>query len=317
MPFRKHASRKSSNEGSPERRSQHGKPSRVDLHLHTTYSDGSLTPAEVVALAAEAGLSAVAICDHDNIDGIDEALAAGEELGVAVLAGVELSVVWEEFRDVHLLGYQFDPHHEGLRQALAEFREVRERRNEEVVRRVNEKLSQEGRAPLDFERVREFAGGTVGRPHVARALAEKGYVKSTEEAFRNYLVPCNAPKRYFPIADAIDLVHAAGGVAVLAHPPFITQARKGLEVLFDTFADFGLDGIEAWNSGANNDDIDWTITQARRRGLIVTGGSDFHGTPKGDIRIGTGHGNLRIPYSCVEEIRRAVQERQAAHGRVD
>jgi predicted metal-dependent phosphoesterase TrpH len=281
----------------------------VDLHLHSSYSDGIHPPAEVVRMAAEVGLAAAAICDHDNIDGIDEAMEAGRAHGVEVLSGVELSVVWESFRDIHLLGYEFDHHHPELSGALREFQDYRESRNEQVLARVNEKLRQEGREPVDFEAVRVLAGGTVGRPHIAMALIGRGYVRSTEEAFQRYLVPCNVPKRYFPIDEAIDLIHRAGGIAVLAHPPFVTPDRKTFLGLLDTFLPLGLDGVEAYNSGATNDDIDWYLTAARRRGLIVTGGSDFHGIEGGGIVLGGGRGNLKIPYACVEEIHALLAKR--------
>lgn len=279
----------------------------VDLHLHSTCSDGVHPPAEVVRMAARVGLAAVSLCDHDNIDGIDAAFAAGEEFGVEVLPGVELSVVWESLEDIHLLGYGFDHHHPELRQALQDFQQFREGRNEKIVARVNEKLGREGKPFIAFERVLELAGGTVGRPHIAMALQEKGNVRSAEEAFQQYLVPCNVPKRFFPAGEAIDLVRRAGGIAVLAHPPFISGDRADILRLLDALVPLGLAGVEAWNSGATNDEIDWTLTQARRRGLIVTGGSDYHGIEGGEIVIGGGRGNLRVPYSCIDEIRAAVE----------
>lgn len=282
----------------------------VDLHLHSTCSDGLHPPAEVVRLAAEAGLAAIAICDHDNVDGIDAAMAAGAERGVEVLSGVELSTVWEKFSDLHLLGYGFDPHYPELKAALAEFRAFREGRNERIVARINEKLAGEGRAPIAFEAVLARAGGTMGRPHIAHELIAQGHVKNTEEAFTRYLVPCNVAKRFFPFDEAIALIHRAGGVAVLAHPPFVTADRKELEKLLDTFVGLGLDGVEAWNSGATRHDIEWYITLARRRGLVVTGGSDFHGSEEGAVKIGAGRGQLRIPYACVEELRAALDSRR-------
>lgn len=284
----------------------------VDLHLHSNFSDGIHPPAEVVRMAARAGLAAIALCDHDNIDGIEEAQAQGRALGVEVLAGVELSALWENYEDIHLLGYGFDHRHGGLQRALAEFRDFRERRNEHILARVNEKLRTEGRAPIDFAAVREKAGGTVGRPHIAMALMEAGHVKGSEEAFVRYLVPCNVAKRFFPLEEAIALVHGAGGVAVLAHPPYITNDLKTLETLLDAFVPLGLDGVEAWNSGASNNQIDQYITAARRRALIVTGGSDYHGIEGGEIVIGGGRGNLKIPYSCVEEIRSILERRAGA-----
>jgi predicted metal-dependent phosphoesterase TrpH len=288
----------------------------VDLHLHSTCSDGVHPPAEVVRLAKAAGLSAIALSDHDNVDGIDEAIAAGAELGMEVLSGVELSVLWEQYQDIHLLGYGFDHHDGALRAALREFQEFREGRNERIVERINARLAEEGRAPIDFERVRALAGGTVGRPHIALALIEQGHVRTTEEAFQRYLVPYNVAKRFFPIAEAIDLMHRAGGVTVLAHPPFITNDRRAFERLLDTFVPLGLEGIEAWNSGSSNADIDWYITAARRRGLLVTGGSDYHGIEGGEVQVGRGRGNLKIPYACVEEIRAALQRRNRPQPRV-
>ncbi len=284
----------------------------IDLHLHSTCSDGVHPPEEVLRLAAEAGLAAVSLSDHDNIDGIDAAMAAGQRLGVEVISGVELSVVWESFQDIHLLGYGFDHHHPGLKRSLKEFQDFREKRNELIVGRVNEKLVAEGREPIDFEAVRALAGGTVGRPHIARALMDKGHAGGPEDAFKRYLVPCNVAKRFFPINEAIDLVRQAGGVTVLAHPPFITADRSEFLRLLDAFLALGLDGVEAYNTGATNDEIDWYITEARRRHLIVTGGSDYHGIEGAGIVIGGGRGNLKVPYACLEEIRARLV---AIHGR--
>lgn len=282
----------------------------VDLHLHSRCSDGLYAPAEVIRRAAAAGLAAAALADHDNVDGIDEAMQAGNAYGIEVLPAVELSVLWESFHDIHLLGYGIDHHHPGLTAALREFREFRSGRNARIVERINEKLAQEGRSPIDFSAVQRHAGGTPGRPHIAMVLVENGYARNRDDAFARYLISCNVPKRYFPIDEAIALIHEAGGITSLAHPPYITDDRRQLRQLFDTFAAMGLDGLEAYNNRSTNADIDWYITEARRRNLIVTGGSDFHGGEGVEIVIGGGRGNLRIPYSCVEDIRRAVARRR-------
>lgn len=274
----------------------------VDLHLHSIYSDGTLTPAALVAEAAGIGLRAIALADHDNLDGIAEAEAAGMRHGVEIVSGVELSVVWGELRDLHLLGYAFDRTHPGLNAALAEFRDFRTNRNRLILERINAKLAGEGRTPLDFDTVAARAGGTVGRPHLGRALIAAGYVRDMESAFAGYLTPCNVPKRYFPVDEAIALVHAAGGCAVLAHPIFISGDPTVLPALVDTLIGHGLDGMETWCGGASNDTIDRLLTLARRKGLIATGGSDFH-QPGAGPALGCGLGNLRIPYRCVEELR--------------
>jgi len=279
----------------------------VDLHLHSVFSDGVLTPTQLVAEAAAIGLRAIAIADHDNVDGIPEALAAGLEQGVEVITAVELSVIWEDLSDIHLLGYAFDHENAALQRALGEFRVFRAGRSERILSNINQRLVAEGRRPLGFKDVRERAGGTIGRPHIGQALLAAGYVSDMEGAFVRYLVPCNEPKRYFPLQEAIDLIHKAGGCTVLAHPVFINVSEARLAELLDDFIAAGLDGLEAHSSGAGNDGVDRYITMARRKNLIVTGGSDFHQPVKGGVVMGSGRGNLKIPYRCVEEIRAAAE----------
>lgn len=282
----------------------------IDLHLHSTSSDGLYSPEEVVRMAKDIGLSAVALADHDNVDGTDAAMLAGSALGLEVIPAVELSTQWNVYTDLHLLGYGFDHHDPDLQRQLSGFRDFRERRNEQIVERVNEKLRIEGRTPLDVAAVREKAGGTIGRPHIAMALLDAGHVQNKDEAFDRYLVPCNVAKRYFPIEEAIAMIHRVGGAAVLAHPPYICPDRRVLETLVKTFAAMGLDGVEAFNNGADNETIDWTITLARRNGLIVTGGSDFHGAD-GEVLVLGGHrGNLKISATYLDEVNAVIYRRR-------
>jgi len=281
----------------------------VDLHVHSTCSDGVYTPEEVVTMAVDAGLTAMALADHDSIAGVETACAAGKQLGVEVLTGVELSVVWNQWNDIHLLGYGFDPRHAALGEALEEFRAHRETRNEKIVDNINLRLKEEGLAPIDFTRVAALADGALGRPHIARALMEKGYAVDMEDAFRRYLRLCNVEKWAFPVTQAIDLIHRAGGVAVLAHPPFITNRRSRLERLIKAFAEMGLDGIEIYNSGTSDDQFPWYLHLARSLGMIVTGGSDFHGIEGNHERLGYVRGVQRVPYSCVDEIRGCLETR--------
>src|SRR5210317_747253 len=269
----------------------------VDLHLHSLFSDGILTPTELVAEAASLGLRAIALADHDNVDGLPEALAAGLKYDVEIIPAVELSVQWEELSDVHLLGYAFDHKNAALQKALAEFRDFRAGRSERILVNINQRLTGERRQPLDYADVAKRAGGTIGRPHIGQALLAAGYVKDMEEAFTRYLVPCNEPKRFFPLEEAIQLIHDAGGCTVLAHPVFIGVSDVRLGELLDIFIGLGHDGIDRY------------ITMARRRDLIVTGGSDFHQPIKGGVEMGKGRGNLKIPYRCVEEIREVVRKR--------
>jgi len=287
----------------------------VDLHLHSTCSDGLMTPEEVVTLAAERGVAAIALADHDNVDGIDAAMAEGERLRVDVISGVELSVCWEDLEDVHLLGYGFDHHHPQLIASLAEFRQFRAGRNEQIVERVNARLAEQGRAPISFERVRQLAGGTFGRPHIARALLEAGHVKTMEEAFKGFLISCNVQKRFFPVLEAIELIHAAGGLAVLAHPPYIPGGRATFRRLLDDLQPKGLDGVEVYNGGAGVEEGFWYLTETRKRGLLVTGGSDDHGNAASTQDApGSRLGSLNVPYDCLVELRLALASRSNAAG---
>ncbi|PLY01257.1 MAG: phosphatase [Desulfuromonas sp.] len=281
----------------------------VDLHLHSTCSDGVYSPEEVVRLSVESGLAAIALADHDSIAGVESACEAGAKLGIEVLTGVELSVVWNQWHDIHLLGYGFDPRHAALGEALEEFRAHRETRNEKIVANINLRLQDEGLELIEFARVAALAEGALGRPHIARALMEMGHAIDMEDAFRRYLRPCNVEKWAFPVEQAIALIHHAGGVAVLAHPPFITPRRSRLERLIRSFAEMGLDGIEIYNSGTGDDQFPWYLNLARSLGLIVTGGSDFHGIEGNHERLGYVRCTQRIPYSCVEEIRRCLEMR--------
>lgn len=278
----------------------------VDLHLHSTYSDGIMTPSELVKEAAAVGLRAIAVADHDNVDGIPEALKAGASRAVEIVTAVELSVIWEDLEDIHLLGYDFNPFNDRLQDALVEFRAFRASRNRRILEKVNERLRKQGQSTIVIDNVNAAAGGTIGRPHIGRALMDAGHVRDMDQAFEDYLVPCNVAKRYFPISDAIELIHDAGGCAVLAHPHFIRVDGQRMQAILDTFQIMGLDGLEAYAGGADNQTVDRFITLARRRQMVVTGGSDFHQPDNGGVVIGLGRGNLKIPYRCVEEIREAA-----------
>ena len=284
----------------------------VDLHIHSTCSDGYLSPEEVVRQAQRVGLAAVALADHDNIDGIARAIQVGTELDIIVLAGMELSTQWYHFSDMHLLGYGFDYQDPYLVRALQEFQEFRRQRNRQIIDKINQKLAGEQRQPLVVEQVQQLAGGTIGRPHIAQALRLAGYVSHNDEAFDRYLVPCNVPKRYFPVDEAIRMIHRSGGLAVLAHPPYVTRDRQRLTKLVAELTTLGLDGLEVYNNGAGLEETDWLIKLARRQGLILTGGSDFHGDPGSAIEIGRGIRGLQIPFSCLEEIEAALSNRRSS-----
>lgn len=280
----------------------------IDLHIHSRCSDGVYSPQQLVEKAAQAGVVTLAVCDHDNIDGVEVAREVGQQCGVQVISGVELSCIWSEYKDIHLLGYGFDCHYAPLQQALQSFQQFRAERNKLIVDKINTLLVEKGLPPLVFERVEARADGTVGRPHIAMELMEAGHAKTMEDAFNQYLVPCNIPKRFFPVDEAIDLIHAAGGVAVLAHPPYVTRDCEKMEKLLKELVAVGLNGIEVYNNGANSSEIEWYLTQARLRQLLVTGGSDFHGIEEGGAELGKIRAIGSIPTDCAEELLKRITE---------
>ncbi len=265
----------------------------IDLHIHSSYSDGAFTPSELVALARKQDVCVIAIADHDSVAGVEEAAVAGGAADVEVLPAVELSVQFKEWEDVHLLGYGIDCRDEKFLQNLDGFRRRREGRNDEILMRVNDSLRAEGRNALNRENVMAFARESIGRPHIARALLEQGYADSVEDAFRRYLVPCNVPKSYWLMDEAIAEIHRIGGVAVLAHP---TSISKDTSTLGSVIADLhlsGLDGIEVYNNMGWPLEIEFLRRTAEDRGLLMTAGSDFHGIEEG-LEIGRGREGMHF-----------------------
>ncbi len=284
----------------------------IDLHTHTTASDGTLAPAELVELARRRGVTALALTDHDTVAGLPEALARGGEVGVEVVPGVEVGVQWDEGGAMHLLGYFVRDEEPELLRRLAEICSWRRERAQEIVRRLNEAGVQ-----VSFEQVEAVAPGcALGRPHVARVLLEAGVVRSVGEAFQRYLRrgrPGYVARAMPSPADGVALLHAAGGVAVLAHPSTLRLGRQGLKSCLEQLQAWGLDGIEVYSSGHSPAQRGTYLALARELGLVVTGGSDFHGATKPDIQLGSGlGGNAQVPDAVLEELRRAAAARPPA-----
>jgi len=259
----------------------------IDLHAHTTASDGSLTPTELVGKAHALGLAALAVTDHDTLGGLAEARAAAQETGLDLVPGVELSVEDDAGR-FHLLGYGFDPEDAALADTLITLRRSRAARNALMA----ERMAALG-LPVTMEDVRAEAGPdaqVIARPHFARALIKKGVVASVAEAFDKYLStgkPLYLPKEVLTPRDAIALIHDAGGVAVMAHPGLIQMDEAALADRVEILArEDGLDGIEALYSQHSRADTDRFLALAARLGLLVTGGSDFHGLAKPHVPLG-------------------------------
>ena len=259
----------------------------IDLHAHTTASDGSLTPAELVGKAHALGLTALAVTDHDTLAGLAEARAAARGIGLDLVPGVELSVEDDAGR-FHLLGYGFDPGNEGFAQTLITLRRSRAARNEQMA----QKMAALG-LPVTMDDVRAEAGEdaqVIARPHFARALIKKGVVTSVAQAFDKYLStgkPLYLPKEVLTPHDAIALIHGAGGVAVMAHPGLVPLDEAALADRLESLArEDGLDGLEAYYSQHSPADTDRFLALAAHLGLLVTGGSDFHGIAKPHVPLG-------------------------------
>ncbi len=272
--------------------------SDVDLHLHTTCSDGSLTPEQLVDKVKTIGIKVIAVTDHDEICGCKEAVDYGKKNNVTVIPGVELSIDYalKGKNHLHLLGLFIDTKNDALNTALEQLRSARHRRAKKII----DKLRQIG-YNLNYQELSNFAGnGSIGRPHVAALLKQKGIIKQEAEAFR-YLLgrggPAYVAKEKLDIVKAIRVIHEANGLAILAHPislGFKTYDLLGKEIL--KLHLLGLDGIEVYYSRHDKYLIKWLLDFANQNHLAVSGGSDFHGRAKPNIQPGSGYGNLRIPY---------------------
>ena len=281
----------------PERRS------RVDLHLHTTASDGALSPVNLVREARAHGLECIAITDHDSTNGIEEAIAEGQRLGVLVIPGIEMSTDIPR-AEVHVLGYYLDYHDQQFQTVLRQLRDGRRERAEKMVG----KLAEMG-LPLPWERVQEVAGaGSVGRPHVAQVMLECGYVSSLAEAFTEY-IGRNAPayvERYkLTPAEAVQMIRGVGGLPVLAHPSEVVTLNQVLPELVSA----GLVGLECYYFGYSPEAVEGLVALADERGLVPTGGTDFHGhdTSGQGARY---PGDVWVPWESVRRLKALAESRR-------
>lgn len=273
---------------------------RIDLHTHSTASDGSMSPRELVRHAKESGLSAIAITDHDTIDGVEEALDEGAKLGIEVLAGVEVSVDFEP--EMHILGYFFGSNYKNIAPTLVKLKKSRDERNPKMV----EKLKSLG-FDITMEEVQaEAKGNIVARPHMASVLFKKGYVKSIREAFDKYIAegkPAFVKKEKMSPEECIETIKNAGGIPVIAHPIYLNLTLSKLDNLVERLKKAGLKGIETYYVEHSKEDVGNLLRIAIKHDIVPTGGSDFHGTFKPDINIGVGRGNLIVPYQVIERLK--------------
>jgi predicted metal-dependent phosphoesterase TrpH len=270
----------------------------ADLHLHTNFSDGTYTPEELVAQAAKNNLAAIALTDHDTVEGCERAAIACKAGEIEFIPGAELTAEQND-NEIHILGYFLDTHNKKLLEEIAKFQAVRQQRIHEMVARLNAL-----NVPLKVEDVIALANcRSPGRPHVARALVKAGFVGSLDEAFERFLKkhrPAFVPKAKISSQVAIELIHQANGLAVMAHPGL----NRTDEVIPD-LVDAGLDGIECFHTKHSTAVSEHYLEIADKYNLLVTGGSDCHGMSKGKPLIGT----VKLPYRQVEKLKEAAAQR--------
>lgn len=274
----------------------------IDLHTHSDASDGSLRPEELVQAAAKAGLAAVALTDHDSVEGVAAARTAAENAGVELVAGVELGAAGDA--ELHILGYFIDPDDAELAGQLSLLRDWRAQRNADMLQKLGT-LDM----PLDADFVCKFTGctglATMGRAHMARAMVKKGYVKTMQEAFDRFLAgggPAYVERRRLDAAACIGLIHRAGGVAVLAHPVLLDTEDGKLDAMVAELAAAGLDGLECYHTSQDDAHAKQYLCLAAKHGLLPTGGSDFHGDNKPGAALGLDGAGRHILYGLLAQL---------------
>jgi len=289
------------------------KSGNIDLHIHSTASDGSFDPLKIQLLAQKAGLAAFALTDHDSIEGAKNIRAHGQSSDpVQFLPGVEISAEPPDFFNVsgsfHILGYGFDIDHPGLNQALVQQQEARKKRNPHIIDRLNA-LGVE--ISLDEVIAESGEKAQIGRPHIARVMVKKGFANSIDAAFDNYIgkgKPAYVEKTRIATAYAISLIRSAGGIPILAHPGLLEVSDfEAYEYLLSELVPLGLAGLEVYYPNHSAEETEYFEQLTEKYDLLATGGSDFHGAINPEIQMGTGRGNLCVPYIIYERLMREIR----------
>lgn len=273
----------------------------IDLHTHSTESDGTLTPAELMQLAADTGLSAIALTDHDTVGGLNKAKPIAKQLGIELVPGIELSTDYNG-TEVHMLGFYIDNTNTAFLSKLQEFIDSRDIRNEKMAFL----LQKEGFDITLDKLYQEYPDSVITRAHFARYLVEHGFIKDRDTVFRKYLgdnCRCYVPREKITPFEAIDLIQLGGGLAFFAHPVLCHMNHDRLRFFVKDLKEAGLTGMEAIYSMNTPGDERNMKKLADEFGLLISGGSDFHGENKPYIHLGTGKGNLHIPESILEDIK--------------
>ncbi|ADH85767.1 PHP domain-containing protein [Desulfurivibrio alkaliphilus] len=282
----------------------------IDLHTHSTFSDGALTPSELVDLALQRGLQALALTDHDTVAGLPDFLAAATDKPIQLIGGIEISA-WHKLGSLHILGYGLNHSDAALGRTLAELQQARHQRNLDILTRLND-LGIE----IDYFDLQHQENGQVGRPHIARALVRKGVVNGFQEAFYRYLRRGSAAyvnSARIHALDAIRLISAAGGAPVLAHPAVNDAGLNHLPELLPELRRAGLAGLEIHYPAHNHKQHQQLLRLAAQHRLLVTGGTDFHEPMANGVPLGGNCRSGRTPYACYQELRDFLDLQEQNH----
>ncbi|MCK5340204.1 MAG: PHP domain-containing protein, partial [Desulfobulbaceae bacterium] len=278
----------------------------IDLHTHSTYSDGTFTPSEIVIQAVKLGLTAIALTDHDTVAGIDEALEEAKHHAIELVSGVEISA-WHGDTSLHILGYGIDHKNRTLQLGMNTVQEIRKKRNNGIIEKLNRTGIRIDRNDLD-----EIAAGQLGRPHFAQLLIDKGIVKTYDQAFYQYLGDTGkafVPKGRFEAREAIRIIQDAGGMAVLAHPGCMDPSLATTPDLLRSLMRAGLEGVEVYYPSHPAKTKKKLKKIGDALGLLLTGGSDFHGHVKSNLSMAGSQGAIRVPAILLDGIKKRLETR--------
>lgn len=273
----------------------------IDLHTHTTFSDGTFTPTELINYAAKKDIKVIAITDHDNFDGVSEAVSQGKINNIKVINGIEMSTDFEK-KEIHIVGLFIDINNKNFNSKLKFLKEKRKKRNELAIEKL-QKLN----IDINYSELESLSSNKIiTRAHFAKLLIKKGYIKTVKECFDIYMgenCPAYVKREVIPPKETIALINDAGGTAILAHPLLYKLTDDKLNEMIAYLKSIGLKGIECLYSTHTKEETEYLISIAKKHNLKISGGSDFHGSNKPNIDLGTGYGNLYIPYEIFENLK--------------
>lgn len=285
----------------------------IDMHTHSTCSDGSLTPTELINHAFSIGLHTLALTDHDTIDGIKEAKDEAKKLGIQLISGVEISTVFKKgdftTRELHILGFGLNENNENLKKSFEQLRIYRKTRNEKLL----EQLKKAGMNITEEELQNSATTPNITKAHFAKIIVQKGYAKDVTEVFETFFrrnAPTNVTKQCLSPEESIEIIHSGGGVAVLAHPFRYGLEKNQIKELIERLKNCGIDGVEAVYSNHQQEQEDFLKELAKENNLLISGGTDFHGATKPDIELGIGKGNMKIPLSIWTDMQESLRKYQ-------